>query len=98
MQIVPGPHTFYEGVLRNSLKFAPMRWRTIFLTRDLAALAAATRKLNMTALALAEIKVRGLSATMWKITAAARASPGHLRRNVRCDSSAVARDRRPPSR
>jgi hypothetical protein len=62
-----GNPAFYAGVLANSLKHAGAGWRGVFLTSDAAALRDAARRAGLTACVVADIKVRGLPATIWRV-------------------------------
>ena len=62
-----GNLSFYAGVLANSLKHAAAGWRAIFLTSDAAALRDAARRAGLVANVVADIKVRGLPATLWRV-------------------------------
>ncbi len=62
-----GNAAFYAGVLANSLKHAEAGWRGVFLTSDAAALRDAARRAGLAATVVADIKVRGLPATLWRI-------------------------------
>jgi Putative RNA methylase family UPF0020 len=56
----------YAGVMANSLAHAAPRWRGVFLTSDHRAISQAARASGLALKSVAEIKVRGLDATIWK--------------------------------
>ncbi|HXQ11499.1 MAG TPA: hypothetical protein VN805_10945 [Caulobacteraceae bacterium] len=62
-----GNPAFYAAVLANSLKHAGAGWRGVFLTSDAAALRDAARRAGLTTTVVADIKVRGLAATIWRV-------------------------------
>jgi hypothetical protein len=62
-----GNPAFYAGVLANSLTHAGAGWRGVFLTSDAAALRDAARRAGLAATVVADIKVRGLPATLWRV-------------------------------
>ena len=62
-----GNAALYLAILRNSLRHARGRWRGVFLTSDGEALSEASRQAGLAASIVAEIKVRGLSAAIWRL-------------------------------
>jgi hypothetical protein len=62
-----GNAAFYAGVMANALKHAGPGWRGVFLTSDTAAIRDAARRNALTATMVADIKVRGLPATIWRV-------------------------------
>ncbi|HEY1425094.1 MAG TPA: hypothetical protein VGF50_00350 [Caulobacteraceae bacterium] len=61
-----GAAALYLAILRNSLAHAGRRWRGVFLTSDGAAMSDASARAGLAASVVAEIKVRGMSAAIWK--------------------------------
>ncbi|HXQ47697.1 MAG TPA: hypothetical protein VN806_13830 [Caulobacteraceae bacterium] len=62
-----GNAAFYAGVFANALKHAGPAWRGIFLTNDTAGIRDAARRNALTPTLVADIKVRGLPATIWRV-------------------------------
>jgi Putative RNA methylase family UPF0020 len=62
-----GNAALYAGLLANSLRHAGAGWRGVFLTSDATALRDAARRSGLAAFAVADIKVRGLAATIWRV-------------------------------
>ena len=62
-----GNAAFYAGVLASSLRHAGGQWRGVFLTSDAAAMRDAAHRSGLTATTAADIRVRGLPATIWRV-------------------------------
>jgi hypothetical protein len=66
-QVKGGAADLYAGILQISLRHAGESWRGLFLTSDGAALRDAARRTGLSLNSLADIKVRGMAATIWKV-------------------------------
>ncbi|HLI67991.1 MAG TPA: hypothetical protein VKU90_16625 [Caulobacteraceae bacterium] len=60
-----GTTAFYADVIANALRHAGPGWRGVFLTSDTNAMRTAARGLSLTA--IADLKIRGLPAAIWKV-------------------------------
>ena len=61
-----GNRDLYAGIMANSLAHAAEAWRGVFLTSDGRAIADAAKRNGLALKSIAQIKVRGLPATIWK--------------------------------
>lgn len=62
-----GNMALYADIFRNSVQHARGRWRGVFLTSDGEAMAEAARQAGVAASVVADVKVRGLPASIWKL-------------------------------